>query len=788
MRLLVDQTVMLPIRMDPGAVSETVEVHSQAPLLNAENSSLGQVIENNKVVDMPLNGRNVFALGLLGREHGGGVRDGHQPDLRGGRRGVSPAMKFYSTASRTIRRVGTARSAGNSVLYTPSVDAMEEFKVKTSNFSAEFGHSAGAVESATIKSVRNSIRRAVFEFLRNNDLDATNFFTNAAGQAKSPYHQNQFGFALGGPFDVPKVYNGHDRTFFFIDYQGTRRATSAGSTIYDLPSMAFRAGDFSALKAGIYDPASRQIGPSGSVIANPFPNNLIPANRINATSLAIEQQIPAPNFGAPGASARDYFRSPSQPFKGDQFDARLDQKISASNSLFARFSFSNTFQPNPGIFPGPIGGGSSQLEYARHGVVSDTHIFSPTVINEFRFGFTRSNGSAIGDGRAGAATGKADGLSLFPTPVQGFPTMTFSPTGQISGQTTYSSFGGGSTNLNIEDVFQWVDNVTIIRGNHAIKTGADIRRNHSSTIPIGGFGTYIFGSIFSSSSNAPGSGDPWADFLMGYEALQNPSTTMLAWGRQRSIYAGAFVQDDWKITPRLTVNLGVRYDLYTQPVDANNLGGMYSFPLQVFVLPGQNGYSRAIVQGYHKNFAPRLGFAYEAAIRRGAGGGLFYGLRDQNDQTTVFSENIPNVPTLVAPTITAGGTVAPPINVNSPIVFTPQDPTLSAFSAQRPAAFTIQTVNFTNVPYPYLIQWNYSLEYELGSSWLLEPAYTSGARRALLTSARAITFGAGVPFQYALDGMNTQAYRAAPKINGTGGISAGDANKYEAVAFKVEKR
>jgi TonB dependent receptor len=465
---------------------------------------------------------------------------------------------------------------------------------------------------------------------------------------------------------------------------------------------------------------------------------------------------------------------------------RLDQKISASNSIFARFSFSNTFQPNPGIFPCPLGGGSSQLGYARHSVLNDTHIFSPAVINEFRFGFTRSNGSSIGDGRAGAAIGTQTGLSLFPTPVQGFPTMTFSPTGQISGQTTYSSFGGGSTNLNIEDVFQWVDNVTIIRGNHAIKTGADIRRNHFDNL-IGGFGTYIFGSIFSSSSNAPGSGDPWADYLLGFEALQNPSTTMLAWGRQRSIYAGAFVQDDWKITPRLTLNLGVRYHLYTQPVDANNLGGMYSFALQQFVLPGQNGYSRAIVQGYHKNFAPRVGFAYEAAqhLVMRAGYGIFYGLRDQNDQTTVFSENIPNVPTLVAPTITASGTVAPPITVNSPIVFTPQDPTLSAFSAQRPAAFTIQTVNFRNVPYPYLMQWNYSLEYEIGSSWLVEAAY-SGSKGTHLGARNNL---GQVPFQYALDGGNTQAFRAAPKINGTGGISVGDANnKYEAVAFKLEKR
>jgi hypothetical protein len=335
-------------------------------------------------------------------------------------------------------------------------------------------------------------------------------------------------------------------------------------------------------------------------------------------------------------------------------------------------------------------------------------------------------------------------------------------------------------------VFHWVDNLTIIHGNHAIKAGADIRRNHFDNL-IGGFGTYIFGSIFSSSSNDSGSGNPWADFLMGFPALRNPSTSMIEWGNQRSIYAGAFVQDDWKISRRLSLNLGARYDLYTQPVDANDLGGLYSFPLQQFVLPGKGGYSRAIVRGYHKNFSPRVGLAYQISKRlvMRAGYGIFYGLRDQNDQTTIFSENIPNVPTLINPTITASGTVTPPLTVNTPIVFTLQDPTLSAFSAQRPAAFTIQTVNFDNVPFPYLQQWNYSLQYELNSSWMVEAAY-SGAKGTHLGARNNL---GQVPFEYALDGRNTQAFRSAPKINGTGGISAGDANnKYQSVSFKLEKR
>jgi hypothetical protein len=784
-RLLVDQTIVLNVQLAPGNVSETVEVQTTAPLVEAENSSIGQVIQNNKVIDMPLNGRNVFALGALAGNTTPVTGIGsNQTFAAGGGRFSGNAILLDGISDDTTSWNGSV--GRNSVLYTPSVDALEEFKVSSSNFSAEFGHSAGAIVSATIKAGTNELHGTLFEFLRNDDLDANNFFSNAAGKGRTLFQQNQFGFAVGGPVFVPKIYNGHDKTFFFIDYQGTRQTTNASSQINDLPSVALRNGNFAGLGLMIFDPRTRRIGPNGTVIADLFPNNQIPTSLINPTSFAIEQQVPLPNFGPAGAIARNYFYTPTIASKTNQGDVRLDQKISQANSLFARFSLSNYRQPNPGVFPGPLGGGSEQLEYARHAVLSDIHIFSPTLVNEFRAGFTRSNGSVVGSGEAGATFAKQAGLSLFPTPVQGFPSMTFSPSGQISGATNFSSFGGGSSNLNIQEVFEETDNVTIIHGKHAFKTGADIRRNHYNNL-IGGFGTDIFGSIFSSSSNAPGSGNPWADFLLGDPALENPSTTMIAWGNQRSIYAGAFFQDDWKISPHFTLNLGVRYDLYTQPVDAHNVGGMYSFPLQQFVLPGQGGFSRAIVKGYDKNFSPRVGFAYQVSKRlvMRSGYGVFYGLRDQNDQTTVFSENIPNVPTLVQTTVTAAGTVAPPVTINTPIVFTPQDPTLSSCSVKQPCAFTIQTNDFNNVPPPNLQQWNFSLEYQLANDWLLEAAY-SGAKGTHLGARNNLN---QVPFEYALQGLNTQANRGAPTINGTGGISSGNANnKYESVNFKLEKR
>jgi hypothetical protein len=421
--LRVDQTLELPIVVEPGSVSETIEVTGGAPLLEPETSSLGQVIENKKVLDMPLNGRNVFALGLLSglSTEVTGVAT-NQTFAAGGGRFSGNEIELDGVADTTIINAGSIGRIG--VLYTPSVDAVEEFKVKTNAFSAEFGHATGAVVSATTKAGSNTPHGTLFEFLRNDDLDANNFFANAAGGSKPPFRQNQFGGALGGPFFLPKLYDGHNRTFFFLDYQGTRQRSTLSSAIYDFPSLGLRAGDFSGLSQRIYDPNTRQVGPAGTVIADPFPNNRIPASDINPTSTAVESAIPAPNFGLPGANSRDFFSQPHQRINGDQFDIRVDQKLAESNSLFGRFSFGNTVNTNTGIFLGPLSTGSTQLEFARHAVLNDVHLISPHTINEFRFGFARSNGSIIGVGQSSASFGRQAGMALFPFPVQGVPAIT----------------------------------------------------------------------------------------------------------------------------------------------------------------------------------------------------------------------------------------------------------------------------------------------------------------------------------------------------------------------------
>ncbi len=778
--LEVDQTINLKIPLEVGAATDRVEVTGVAPLVDSATSSLGQVIENKEIVDMPLNGRNPFALGLLsGNTTPMFGMGSNLPFIAGGGRFSANEVTLDGVDNNTVSNAGSI--GRNGIAVVPSVDAVQEFKVKTSSFSAEFGHAAGAVINATIKSGTNQFHGTVFEFVRNNDLDANNFFTNAAGLQRAPFHQNQFGGAVGGPVL-------RNRTFLFADYQGTRQVTAIGSSINDVPPAALRTGDFSSVKTAIFDPASRGIGPTGLVIGDPFVGNVIPQSRLNPTSAAIIGLVPTPNFGAAGALARNFFYQPASFSNTDQGDIRVDQTVSSKNNLYARFSISENSQPAVGSFPGFIGGGTSSINNAAQAVLSDIHILSPTLVNEFRFGYVRHNGSIQGTGQDGAAFAQQHNLALFPAPILGFPNIVFNYSGQLSGTSEFSGWGGGDPNLNVENRFQWADNLSWMHGKHAIKVGADVRRERFDTVkgtPF--FGQEIYGATFTSSSNSPGSGLPLADFLLGDPSFIQ-GTPMLDWGRQRSAYFGGFVQDDWKITRSLTLNLGLRYELFTQPVDARDLGSLFNIQNGTYALPGKNGYSRAIVDGDHNNVGPRAGFAWQAnskLVLRG-GYGLFYGERDQNQQVTQFSGNLPNVPVVSLPSTSATQTVAPPYTLNTPIKVVPADPSLNSFTAANPFVGTIRSAGFHDSRDPMLHQFNFDIQYQLTASFLLETSYSGALGRDL--SSLFINENQ-IPFAQALTGNNKQANRPFPNINGTVIPTFSTAsNDYNSVNFRVEKR
>ena len=718
----VDQTVTLRIVLEIGSVSDSVEVTGSAPLLDAATSSLGQVIENKKILDLPLNGRNAFALGLLAGNTTPMTGMGtNLPFVAGGGRFASNDVLLDGVDNNTSINAGSI--GRNGIAYTPSVDAVEEFKVKTNNFSAEFGRSAGAIISATLRSGTNDFKGSAWEFVRNEKFDANNFFSNANKVARQPYKQNQFGFTLGGPAYVPKIYNGKNKTFFFFDYEATRRRTSATSSTLDIPPTAFRTGDFSTYTPRIYDPGARHLGPTGAVISTPFAGNIIPQSLLNKSSLAIVGLLPQPNAGAPNAQSRNFVRVAPHPFTNDQFDAKIDQRMGDKNTMFARFSWGHSDQPDPGNFDGFIGAGTSTVNKSINSVLSDTYLFRPTVVNELRGGYTRHDSSIYGTSPQGVGFANQNNIALFPFPVQAFPSITFNYSGQVNTTTEFTGLGGGDSNLAIENTFQVADNLSIIHGSHSFKMGGDFRRYRFEN--INGGGQLIFGSIFSSSSDAAGSGAPFADFLMGY-----PSGTqggqLLDWSRQRDLYVGFYFQDDWKISPRLTLNVGVRYELYTQPVDARDRGGLFNMNTGKMALPGKDGFTRSIIDGDHNNWAPRLGLAYQASrkftIRSGAG--VFYSRRDQNQQVTQFGGGIPNTPLVVFPNVSASATITPPVTINTPLQLGSTDPNFSGFSAANPVSYLIRSADLHNNPCPYVFQWNYSMQYEVMRDLLLEAAYS----------------------------------------------------------------
>src|SRR5215813_6495739 len=292
--LAVDQTVNLPAVLQPGAVEQTIEVTAAAPLLDSSTSSLGQVIDNKKIIDLPLNGRNPFALGLLTgfTTPVRGVAS-NLPFVGGGGRWQNNDVLLDGIDNNTMSTGGGIGVSG--VNYIPSVDAVAEFKVKTNNYSAEFGRSAGTIVSATTKSGTNQFHSTLWEFVRNEKFDANNFFSNATHTPRQPFKQNQFGFTFGGPVWVPKLYDGHNKTFFFADYEGLRRRTSASSSLRDVPPLAFRIGDFSAFNRKIYDPRTRKLNANGQVVATAFPNNQIPAALLHPGAVAALKLLPAPN-------------------------------------------------------------------------------------------------------------------------------------------------------------------------------------------------------------------------------------------------------------------------------------------------------------------------------------------------------------------------------------------------------------------------------------------------------------------------------------------------------------
>jgi len=751
-----------------GKVETTIKVSASAALLNTETTAVGQVIDNQRVVELPLNGRNYLELARL--TTGVGLAPGSKAGDQGSFTSVgSHAMQI------TVLLDGldnTSRYTGGQFLYEtqavmPSIDAVQEFKVVTNNNSAEYGFRTGGTVVVQTKTGTNDYRGTLYEFLRNDKFAANNFFANAAGQEKTVYKRNQFGATLGG-----KIIR--DKTFFFGSYEG-RRVRIGRSTLSTVPLVSRVNGDFSDSKAmQIFDPASTQTV-SGKPARTPFPGNIVPKNRFDPIAAKVISWYPAPNL--PGV-ANNYFFSPPSAQSADQYDGRLDHNFTSSQRVFFRYSRRNYTEVDPGPLPLPADGGANIIDLLANSYVANwSALLSPKMSNEFRFGYNATN--AVIDIPSTGYTNRALGIPNIPD--LGYNTdhgvCNFSPT-------NYAAVGSDSSkpNKGHSRVLQISDSLTRIQGRHFLKFGfqfihAAVSRN------VGKYsrGTMAFNGSFTQDPNSRATtGDGLADMLLGLGS----SARLGNYAGEESLVRryGVFIQDDLKLSPKLTLNLGLRWDRIGIP----SFGHRSTFNVGLFILGAPGTSDIQIIRPKNdndcgcehdtKNFAPRIGVAYQlgrSTVLR-SGFGMFYGQPDEDKDTSIFWHGPPD---------------------NSQFSFTSDRLVQPAVVISRgypaglfPATTVQQNVNINTalsrfVPTQYAMQWFLDVQRQLPFDTLLTLSYIGTGSRQLLFGPDLNVQGNQGPGPATALQRKTWPFFGSISVNLPGGNIS-----YNGLAAKVEKR
>ncbi len=727
--LNVQDRIGVNVVLEVGQITETVEVVGAAPALQTDTSYLGQVVESQKIVDLPLNGRFFTRLAVLTAgtlPTAPGARD----ERTGGfsANGVRPYQNNYLLDGIDNNSLSEDLTNEASFVYGPSPDAISEFKVQTNSMSAEFGRSGGAVMNVTIKSGTNGFHGSVFEFLRNSKLDAKNFFDPATGPTP-PFKQNQFGAAVGGPVELPG-YSGKNRTFFFTDYQGTRIRT-AHTFLATLAPVPWRTGNFTGFNK-VLDPDTHQA----------FPNNQIPTSRFDPASLKLIALMPSPSVpGSVSASgvANNYLSNPVEPNNTDQGDVRIDHRVSDKDSLFARFSMSDQTLTPPAAIPPPLSAAAFSsgdwTNNTRTAVFSETHIFSPRVISEFRAGYTRLRTERLqfNSGENLSATIGIPGIP-FTDGNGGLPRF------GVSGLTNFGSATYQPTR-EFENVYHFIETVTVIKGRHTMKFGAEWKPivNFSILQPPTPRGRLNFNGNFTrDSADRNNTGMAFADFALGRVNSAQLSSFINDTFQQPGYFF--YAQDDIKLTSKLTLNIGLRYEFISMPTERRDAEASYNIatgaldiangrkdalPASFFPqIPVNRNAPRQLVPQDRNNFGPRVGFAYQltkkTVIRSGFG--IFYSSYEAGPLSIPNPGN--NPPFYVESSWPAVSFSTPNPVVNQLSKGLP----LNAFSdPAAPALFSLDP-NFRN---PYVQHWNFGIQQNLGFNTVWEVSYAGSAGKKL---------------------------------------------------------
>ncbi len=680
----VDENRRVPIALEVGSSSQNVTVTADVAQVDTRSGALREVIDSTRIVELPLNGRNALQLQYLVPGAGGinpaGQAENESVSINGGR----PNMNNYM-----LDGADNHDPFFNTPSVFPNPDALDEFSMQTNAYGADRGRNAGALMNAVTKSGTNRFRGTLFEFLRNDKLNARNFFSNIV----PPFKRNQFGGTVGGP--VRK-----DKTFFFASYQGTRERSSPGSQTPTVLTAAQRQGDFSNLNKALKDP-----------LGGTFPGNIIPASRLSQPSLNfLNTFVPLPN--APNGL---YSFASQQSVNDDQLISKVDHNFSANNQLSGRLVYERN-DTNQVVNATTLPGFLALIQYRNwNASMNDTHTFSARIVNVFTFGFndiTRQQLPIIPSQKTWGDFG-AGIVRAAPGPI-GYDTEL---NGYFNAQSRYplNQFRKG---------FQYSDGLNWTVGSHTLKFGGDLRQSMVDQNQTFQSDPQVkFTSIFT--------GDTGADFLIGRPSTVQEQSRNAA--RPRTLELDAYIQDDWKVNRRLTLNLGLRWDPFLPFHDLDNelaqvrpgqQSNIYPTAPLGYVFPGDAGVSSTTLQSRYANLAPRFGFAFDPfgngrTSIRGGYGFFFADVRQQ--AMNQLSTNQPFAIKLVA-TNPSGGLVNPYSDTGNPF---PYQPPATNSEKQNLKFFTPLTVsewepNFRDAE---VQQWNFNVQQQVFSDWIITVAY-----------------------------------------------------------------
>jgi hypothetical protein len=781
----VDQHVRIDLKLVTGAAAETVNVVGESPLVQTSTSELGTTVGNEQIEALPLNGRNFVNLtrtvpGVLRGVPGANI-DG------AGSLAWRASASFSANGQRPrdnnfmLDGVDNNETWLQTVVIFPSVDSLDEFKLQTSTYSAEFGRSLGGIVNLQIKSGSNQLTGSAFEFHRDSAFDANNFFNNANGRPKPKFKQNQFGGTAGGPIFKNK-------TFFFGSYQGLR--SDQGQTFLStVPTDAMRTGDFSALSRIIYDPSTGQ----------PFPGNKIPAGDMDPVAVNILNQLyPAPNTAgtrsASGQIINNYLINPIQTRHDNQVDTKVDHNLTSANRFFVRYSYEKTHRIQPATLPhgdagATFGAGDGNVK-AQGLAVNDTHIISNHWLNEARFGWTS--------------------VKFFMTPIDygtnpanavGLPGINLNQATSAMTQLAFQNIRNLGANSNQplitnQNDFSFTDNVTWTHGKLTTKMGGNLilrsREILNADTIVGNF-TFTNNMTSNCAGQPAGcavnsaTGFDVASFELGLTATKTRNLFDANTYTERRPEIGAYVQNDYRVTPKLTLNLGLRWDVFPPWIEIHDRQSNFDPSTGTFVVASPN----AVIDGVHvgrylqtyskADVGPRLGAAYDLTgdgktVVRG-GFGVYWnfspgGTSSSKAQNPPFLQS-----TALTPTPTAYG---------DNLLLKDGLPPPPGVDPSRPPSGTTRSIFDINFRDAYARQWNVNVQRGLWTNYLVEVAYVGSQGRQMMIK--------GDPNQappvvgVSDSNVNRPYYAVSPLLRSIGEAQSTGTLDYNALQVKFQRR